>query len=97
MPSPSDNAKIAFEKFESTGYKLYKTLIDPIRPYLISDKILISPDNILSYIPFETFQLQSTQGKIILYQNLAYLMNDFDISYTYSATFMAESVKKDYS
>jgi CHAT domain-containing protein len=33
----------------------------------------------------------------MLYRDIAYLMNDFDISYTYSATFMAESVKKEYS
>jgi CHAT domain-containing protein len=32
-----------------------------------------------------------------MYRDLKYLMNSYDISYTYSATFMAESVKKDYS
>ena len=97
MPSPSDNARIAFENYQSTGYELYKTLFNPVRPYLISDKILISPDNILSYLPFETIPTSPALGERILYNEVAYLMNDFDISYTYSATFMAESVKRDYS
>ena len=97
IPSPSDNAKIAYRKYQSIGYQLYKTLINPIRPFLISDQLVISPDNILSYLPFETIPTTPDSGDRILYRELAYLMNDFDISYTYSATFMAESVKKEYS
>ena len=97
IPLPSGNARIAFEKYQSIGFELYKTLIDPVRPYLISDKILISPDNILSYLPFETIPTALDSEERILYRGIAFLMNDFDISYTYSATFMAESVKRDYT
>ncbi|MDP3003127.1 MAG: CHAT domain-containing protein, partial [Bacteroidales bacterium] len=97
IPSPSDNAKIAFRKYQSIGYELYKTLIYPVVPYLISDQLIISPDNILSYLPFEAIPTAPDSGERILYRELAYLMNDFDISYTYSATFMAESVRKEYS
>ncbi|MCX6255665.1 MAG: CHAT domain-containing protein, partial [Bacteroidia bacterium] len=97
MPSPSDNARIAFEKFRSTGAKLYRILIDPVRQYLISDRLIISPDNILSYLPFETLPTSPESEERILYREIAYVMNDFDISYTYSATFMSESVKRDYS
>jgi len=94
MPSPTDNARLSFEKFQSTGYELYKTLIVPVKPYLVSDKILISPDNILSYIPFETIPTSSVSGESILYRDIDYLMNEYEISYTYSATFMAESDRK---
>jgi len=96
MPLPSDNARIGFEKYESAGYKLYKTIIEPIRKYLISETLLISPDNILSYIPFEAIPTSPNPGKRILYRELAYLMDDFDISYTYSATFNKEAVKRSY-
>jgi len=92
MPSPSEDAVSALKNYQTTGMILYKTLIEPVRPYLISEKLIISPDNILSYIPFETIPVAvNTDGKS-LYRNLSYLMNDFDISYTYSATFMSESV-----
>jgi CHAT domain-containing protein/tetratricopeptide (TPR) repeat protein len=96
-PSPSDNAFLEFKEFQTIGYKLYKTLIDPIKSYLISEKIIISPDNILSYLPFEIIPTSPDSGKRIMYRDLHYLMNDFDISYTYSATFMAESIKKEFN
>jgi|WetSurMetagenome_2_1015567.scaffolds.fasta_scaffold00769_7 CHAT domain-containing protein len=96
MPSSSADAKSAFEKYQTIGLQLNKTLVDPVRKYLISDKLLISPDNILSYLPFETIPSGSERQRRILYNNLNYLMDDFDISYTYSATFMAESLKVEY-
>lgn len=93
MPSPSGNAREAFENYQKTGYRLYKKIIEPIRPYLISKKLIISPDNLLSYIPFETIPTAPSSGEKILYNQIHYLMNEFDISYTYSVTFMAESMK----
>lgn len=95
MPSPTGNAREAFNNFQETGYRLYRKIIEPIRPYLISKKLLISPDNILSYIPFETIPTSSYSGNRILYSQIPYLMNEFDISYAYSATFLAESMRKD--
>jgi CHAT domain-containing protein len=94
MPSPSANARNAFEDFQKTGYRLYRKIIEPIRPYLISKKLLISPDNILSYIPFETIPTSPFSGERLLYNKVPYLMNEFDISYTYSVTFMSESMKR---
>jgi CHAT domain-containing protein len=97
LPSPSENARSAFDTYQLVGNELYKTLIAPVMPYLISNKLLISPDNIISYVPFETLPTTIIQRERIMYGDLAYLMNDFDISYTYSATFMAESKDRVYS
>jgi CHAT domain-containing protein len=93
MPSPSEDALSNFKEFQNTGYRLYRTLIEPVRSYLISNQVFISPDNILSYLPFETIPESVVGGEGIRYNAINYLMNDFDISYTYSATFMAESEK----
>ncbi|MBN2863441.1 MAG: CHAT domain-containing protein, partial [Bacteroidales bacterium] len=92
----SQNARSGFEKYINTGYELYKTLIEPVRKYLISDELLISPDNILSYLPFETILTSAYSGNEILYRKLDYLLNRYNISYTYSATFMEEIVNRDY-
>jgi CHAT domain-containing protein len=94
MPSPSGNAREDFVNYQKSGYRLYQKIIEPIRPYLISKKLLISPDNILSYIPFETLPMSPSTGDRILYNQIPYLMNEFDISYTYSVTFLAESMKR---
>jgi CHAT domain-containing protein len=91
-----NDAKSNFAKYTAIGSSLYRIIVEPARQYLISNKLLISPDNILSYIPFEAIPVrQISEGKI-LYNEIPYLMNDFRISYTYSATFLAESLKKNH-
>jgi CHAT domain-containing protein len=95
MPSPSVNARDAYDNYLKTGYRLYQKIIEPVRPYLISKKLLISPDNILSYIPFETLPASPYSDDRIRYNKIPYLMNEFDISYTYSVTYMAESMKRE--
>jgi CHAT domain-containing protein len=94
LSQPTSNAKSSFTKYQEVGNILYKTIIEPARKYLISDKLLISPDNILSYIPFEAIPAGTISDEKILYKEIPYLMDKFRISYTYSATFQAESFKK---
>jgi|WetSurMetagenome_2_1015567.scaffolds.fasta_scaffold00001_356 CHAT domain-containing protein/tetratricopeptide (TPR) repeat protein len=93
-PSPSKEARRKFNDFVRTGNELYGVLIDPVRKYFRSDNLIISPDNILSYLPFEAFLTSGYNGEDILYRKLSYLMNDFNISYVYSATFMNESARR---
>jgi CHAT domain-containing protein len=95
-PDPSVNARRRFDTFQAIGYDLFKILIEPVRKYFISDELLISPDNILSYLPFETFLSSRYEGEGIIYRRLPYLMNTFSISYAYSASLMKESVERDY-
>ncbi len=95
-PSHSEAAREKFKKYQEIGYGLYLTLIEPVRKYLLSDNLLISPDNILSYLPFETFISSKYEGSDILYRKLDYLMNDYNISYVYSATFMNENLHKQF-
>jgi CHAT domain-containing protein len=97
LSMPSDNAKSNFIQYNKAGSNLYKIIIEPVRKYLISNKLLISPDNILSYIPFEAIPARQFPGENVIFSEIPYLMNDFSISYTYSATLLAESLKKDYS
>jgi CHAT domain-containing protein len=95
-PSPSENAREKFSEYQELGNDLYNELIEPVRKYFISDNILISPDNLLSYLPFETLITSKYNGKDIAYRELSYFLNDFNISYAYSATFMKELVHRDY-
>lgn len=92
----SVNAREKYESFSRIGYYLYSVLIEPVRKYFISDELLISPDNILSYLPFETFLSAPVSGEEIIYRTLPYLMNNFSISYTYSASFMKETSGRKY-
>jgi CHAT domain-containing protein len=94
IPSRSRNAREDFKKFQSTGYALYQKIVEPVLPFLVSDKLLISPDNILSYIPFETIPSAPDRVNNLSYAKIPYLMNRFDISYAYSVTFQTESMKR---
>ncbi|NLN30020.1 MAG: CHAT domain-containing protein [Bacteroidales bacterium] len=89
-PALAKDAGSAFRNYQEAGTDLYKMLVEPVRKYFISRNLLISPDNYLSYLPFETILSSKYKGEGILYRKLDYLMNDFDISYAYSATLMKE-------
>ena len=92
MPGFS-NAGNELREYHLIGYELYNTLIMPVRPFLISDRVVISPDNLLSYLPFETLPVRNPESETLSYRDISFLMQELDISYTYSATFMAESIK----
>lgn len=87
------NARNELKEYHLTGYDLYNTLIMPLKPFLISDRVVISPDNLLSYLPFETLPVSNPESEALSYRTISFLMHELDISYTYSATFMAESIK----
>jgi CHAT domain-containing protein len=89
----SVNVRTKFNDFKSTAYHLYRMLIEPVRKSFISENLIIAPDNILSYIPFETLLSAEDNSNDLYYRDLDYLMKDYNISYTYSATFMKELVK----
>lgn len=92
-----NNARTNFVRYTTIGYSLYKDIIEPVKKYLISGKLLISTDNTLSYIPFEAIPDQQVSDEDLLYNKIPYLMDDFSISYTYSATYLAESLKRNIS
>lgn len=94
---PSNDAKSSFRRFNATGTALYRILLDPVRKYFISDRLLISPDGILSYIPFEAIPMEEITSDAVLFNEVRYLLKNFKISYTYSATFLSESFRKDNS
>ena len=90
-PDLSAHARKNFNSYQETGYYLYKTLVEPVRKYFISSDLLISPDNMLSYLPYEVFLTSTYDGEEIMYRELLYLMNDLSVSYTYSVSFMQEA------
>jgi CHAT domain-containing protein len=97
LSEPDNNARTGFNNYLSTGYSLYRTVLEPVKEYLISNRLLISPDNILSYIPFEALPVNTEAGSPAMFSEIPYLLRDYNVSYTYSATMLAESVSNDHS
>lgn len=85
------NARSDYEKFQNLGSRIYEKIFKPVERYLISDRLLISPDNILAYIPFEAIPMYEVNNGKISYRDLPFMIKKFNISYAYSATFLSES------
>lgn len=90
-PPAASQARVAFNGLIEKGYYLHEKLIRPVREMLYTRRLIISPDNILAYIPFETLLSSGETREDLLYRELGFLVKEFEISYTYSATTYIET------
>jgi CHAT domain-containing protein/tetratricopeptide (TPR) repeat protein len=79
-----------FKAFCSQSYHLYLTLFKPLEKYLDEDQIIIIPDEILSYLPFEILIDQMPEKNTSDYRNLSYLIKKYTLGYSYSASLLVE-------
>ena len=85
-----------FRMFCSYSHELYKTLFKPVEKYLVSDKVILVPDEILSYLPFEILLYQLPDDHTMDYRNLSYLLKKYSLGYSYSASLLVnDPLKKD--
>ena len=89
-PLGSDDMRADLYSYSVAGHKLYNFLFKPALGYLISDRVIISPDNILTYIPFEALLTSDKGTDAALYRALPFMVKEYEISYTYSATMYFE-------
>jgi CHAT domain-containing protein/Tfp pilus assembly protein PilF len=80
------------EEFVALSHKLYQKLIEPIEAGL-PERIVILPGGSLAYLPFEAL-ITSINDKAHHYKSHRYLLDDFTISYCYSATLLKEMTDK---
>ena len=90
-PSIVSGSRSQYIEFTNIALELYKTLILPVQDYLCSDRLLISTDDILSYIPFEALINEPPDYGELNYRELSYLLREYDITYEYSATILSET------
>lgn len=81
-----------FNEYMDLAFELYRLLLEPAVPYLKGDKIIISPDNILSYIPFETLVTEAFRSPELLYREVPFALKKYRFSYIYSVTFSSETM-----
>lgn len=93
MPETSSVRK-PFNDFMDLAYDLYTVLIKPAVPHLKGDKIIISPDNILSYLPFETLITEEFRSTDLLYRDAPFALKSYRFSYIYSVTLSSETPRR---
>ena len=88
----ADSFRLQADIYANISYKLYEKLIKPIKSQL-SEDVIIVPDGILGYIPFEALLTQKPE-KAVRFHDHAYLLRDHSISYSFSATLLREMMQK---
>lgn len=88
----NEQFQLRTREYSETAYQLYKKLVAPIATHL-KEKIVIVPDGVLGYIPFESL-LTAPVAKPNRFKNYQYLLRKHQISYCYSATLLKEMLSK---
>ncbi|MCX6256499.1 MAG: CHAT domain-containing protein [Bacteroidia bacterium] len=87
----------SYAAFVHSNYMLYSKLILPIRKLIHSKELVIIPDDKLSYLPFEALITDTITVRKFNFRSMAYLIYDYTISYSYSATLMLNNPIRSYS
>lgn len=77
-----------YNKMNRHLYEAYTLLIQPIEKYFTGKELIIIPDDGISYLPFDAFITSYSEKSKINYAELAYLIRDYSISYSYSTNTM---------
>ncbi len=87
-PPVQTSAQKDFGDFSSLCFDMYKTLMNPIIAESKLENLIIIPDGILNYLPFEILLSDEPKNNVVNYQpsHLPYLLNKYNISYRYSAS-----------
>jgi hypothetical protein len=83
-----------YSRYTENAYKLYRILVEPIRSKIAGKNLIIIPDGLLGYIPFETLLTKKADKQGNDYRQLAYLIREHRIAYDYSATLLYENMIK---
>jgi CHAT domain-containing protein/tetratricopeptide (TPR) repeat protein len=86
------NENKAYQKYTTLAYWFYQKLLSPILSKTANIKnLVIITDGELGHLPFEAFLTGEAQQENGGYRNLHYLLNDYQISYNYSASLWKEN------
>ena len=77
-----------FVEYSVAAHGLYEKLIKPVAKKLNGTSLTIIPHDKLSYIPFDALLTQLPDTSVMNFRNLNYLVRDYAISYSYSATLL---------
>lgn len=86
-----------FVNYSISGYSLYEKLLKPVVSKLYGKDLTIIPHDKLSYIPFDALLSQMPDTSVMNFRNLKYLVRDYAINYSYSATLLYDFSEKEKS
>ena len=86
------NPSLAYRNYTTVAHWFYQNLVAPALQDQSLKNLIVITDGALGHLPFEAFLTQYTQSELN-YNQLDYLINHYNISYSYSATLWKENLK----
>ncbi|MDP4206818.1 MAG: CHAT domain-containing protein, partial [Bacteroidota bacterium] len=83
-----------YQNYSLSAYHLYNKLLAPFQKTLKDKNLIVVPDDQLAYIPFDALISQMPDTTKMDFRKLHYLIKDYPISYSYSATLLFDREKK---
>ena len=74
-----------FDSLKVALYGIYKKIMQPVESWIGGTDLVIVPDELLSYIPFDALVTHLDDDSITNYAGVPYLLNDYNISYVYNS------------
>ncbi|MCP4310538.1 MAG: CHAT domain-containing protein [Bacteroidetes bacterium] len=78
----------SYKRFVELGRKFYSVLIEPCLEFTEQKSFTIVPDGAITYLPFEGFLTEDADPEYTNYLTLPYLIREFSVGYSQSATLM---------
>ncbi len=75
------------KQYARAAHQLYQILIEPLKSDL-SEKLIIIPDGVLGYLPFEALLTKPAGSPPLPFNELSYFIRQKTISYSYSANLL---------
>lgn len=86
--------KTTFNEYINLTNSIYTVILAPTDQSGLKENIVIIPDDILSYLPFEAIVCPSEAKTIGSFRDMNYLVLNHTISYSYSSSLMVETHKQ---
>ncbi len=86
-----------YELYTRYAYELYMEIFNPAEKYLKGPDVIIVPDGILGYIPYEALIFEPAVQNMINYKKLSYLIRKYQFSYSNSCTLLRESLTSEFN
>ncbi len=83
--------------FISSSYNLYQHLVKPFEEHIKKKSLVIIPDEVLAYLPFEILLTCLPDSQGTNYQSLSYLIKNHPVTYSYSATLLMDNFRRERS
>ncbi|MCF8379395.1 MAG: CHAT domain-containing protein [Bacteroidales bacterium] len=97
LSSPPDfsSSLSSYDSLKTSSFQLYSVLIEPVEHLLKGKELIIVPDEELLLLPFESLINSNPKEEIINFSGLPYLLHEYYISYSLSASmaFSGEKIK----